>query len=131
MKQASAEGKAAPGRPRGNGDLLLLFKNFDLLCQRYGGDIWAEPLSTVFQVTLIGTRVWCYAAQFNALPHRSARWLEMPLPVWFSSPKSVYSAECEESLSSLQNSLPAALAQPPLPLRSPCSRAQELEQMLL
>lgn len=124
-------GRRLPGVLAAMGTFFFLFKNFDLLCQRYGGDICAEPLSTVFQVTLIGTRVWCYAAQFNALPHRSARWLEMPLPVWFSSPKSVYSAECEESLSSLQNSLPAALAQPPLPLRSPCSRAQELEQMLL
>lgn len=52
------------------------------------------------------------------------------LPVCFSSPKSVYSVECEESLSSPPNILPMVLPQQ-LPLRSPCSREQELEQMLL
>lgn len=77
------------------------------------------------------TRVWCYAVQFSELLRRSATWLEMPLSVCFSSPKSVYSVECEESPSFLQNLLPVVLPPPPPLLHSPCSREQELEQMLL
>lgn len=76
-------------------------------------------------------RAWCYAPQLSELLHRSARWLEMPLSVCFSSPKSVYSAECEESLFPSQPS-PHGPPQPPPPTPpEPRSREQELEQMLL
>lgn len=54
----------------------------------------------------------------------------MPLSVCFSSPKSMYSAECEESLSSPPNPLPTVLPSPHLS-PEPRSREQELEQMLL
>lgn len=74
--------------------------------------------------TFNDTWVWCYVAQFSEPLHRSARWLEMSLSVCFSS----QSLCTQQSVKSA--SLPSERS-PARPPKRPCSREQELEQMLL